>query len=353
MRVLQLGPLYNGHLRRWSEHAAGFGWEVHAAGHVSPGRRQVDLGGLAAAVHVLPPSADRGRWLAEVIESVEPDLVQAHFLTGWVHTAATIDSPPVLATPWGSDLYLAAGGQRVRADAALAGADRVIARSPHMRRELIARGVAEAAIADVDLGVDLERFRPPAEPATEPRLLSFRAGTGLYNLHMAVDALARVRERRAGTELVLARGDAPAAPELADRLGRPGVRDLGPVEHREIPRLMRGAAAGISIPSSDGSPSSVWEALACGLPLVVSNLPQVRERLEGCAAVRFVEPEAEEVAAALLGLLTADRAALSVAARGWAVANAGRREQSVRLERVYAAMAGSATGARGSPASAP
>jgi glycosyltransferase involved in cell wall biosynthesis len=44
--------------------------------------------------------------------------------------------------------------------------------------------------------------------------------------------------------------------------------------------VYRAADVVLSIPSSDSSPRSVWEALACGRPVVVSDLPWARDELE-------------------------------------------------------------------------
>jgi glycosyltransferase involved in cell wall biosynthesis len=46
-----------------------------------------------------------------------------------------------------------------------------------------------------------------------------------------------------------------------------------------MPDVYRAADVVVSIPSSDSSPRSVWEALACGASVVVSDLPWAREEL--------------------------------------------------------------------------
>ena len=185
LRILQLGPLYNNHLRRWSQHAVAMGRTVYAAGHVRPGRRRLDLSDLADAVEVSPEPVEAIRdshvaWLRSVLERLKPDLMQAHYLPRWPYVSALVGYGPVIATPWGSDLYLADGEARRRADYALRHADAVIARSPHMQRELLARGVAAERIHPVDLGVNLERFSPRSEPgrraAGDPQLPRRRRG---------------------------------------------------------------------------------------------------------------------------------------------------------------------------------
>src|SRR5688572_1296864 len=306
-RVLQLGPLYNNHLRRWSQHAMTIGCTVCAAGDVRPGRRPLDLSGIADAVEVAPEELNgtegeaHAAWLRSVVDRLQPDVIQAHFLFRWPYIAALAGSRPLIATPWGSDLYLATGERRRQADYALRNADAVIARSPHMRRELLTRGVPADRVLDADLGVDLERFSPGPEPADArpPVILSFRAGTEIYNLDLVLDAFRIVRGPLPDARLVLVHGDAPFAKPVqgrVDELARTGAVEIrGHVSHEEMPVYMRAAAVGVSVPRSDGSPSSVWEALATGLPLVLSDLPQLRERLGDNGGAVFVNPQADAV----------------------------------------------------------
>jgi glycosyltransferase involved in cell wall biosynthesis len=360
MRVLQLGPFFNNHLRRWSAHAVALGCTVYAAGHVRPGKRPVDLTGLAAGVDVLPGELAYGAlerqltWLCGLLETVRPDLVHAHWLPRWGYLATASGHRSVIVTPWGSDLYLAAGADRARANRALVEAEAVLARSPHMKREMIGRGVSPTRIKEVDLGVDLDRFRPVPPPERArlkaelglppgPVVLSFRAAGELYNLDVVIDAFRILRGRIADAGLVLVHGDAPLAGvaraslrELADN---PRIRIVGAVAHSEMPAYLGAADVGVSIPTSDGSPSSVWEALACGLPVVLSKLPQISERVGRSGAARLVEARRDDVAAALAEILSDPplRERMAGAGRGWAVENVDERQQIMRLGQLYAA----------------
>ena len=357
-RVLQLGPLYNNHLRRWSAHAAALGCHVLAAGHVRADRKPVDLAGIADRVEVAPDHisvADhdmQARWLDGVIDGLEPDLIQAHWLPRWGYLAARCGHPRVAVTAWGSDIYLAAGAERSRADEALLGARHLIARSAHMRRAMLARGARTDHIWRVDLGVDLERFRPAGSEEQRqirarlrlpdgPVLLSLRAPTDLYNLDVVIEAFTRVRACWPESTLVLITGDAPFSERTKAALAdTPGVRVIGQMPHADMPDYLRSATVGISIPASDGSPSSVWEGLAAGLPMVVSDLPQIAERVADSEAVELVAPSADAVAIALTGLLEDDkrRHHSARAARAWAVTNADERTQIARLGTLYRAM---------------
>jgi glycosyltransferase involved in cell wall biosynthesis len=360
LRVLLVGALYNNHLRRWAINAGALGHRVYAAGHVWPGRRPADFSGVAEHVelapeeHLGPGGVRDAAWLRKLIERLEPDIVHAHFVHKWGYAAARSGHPRVAITGWGSDVYVAP--DRPRGDWALRHAGWVLARSDHMRRAMIARGAPAERIHLIDLGVDLDRFRPASDAErarlrgeldlpSGPIILSFRAGTALYNLDVVLAAFRRLRERVPEATLVFIHGDAPLARPVRAALhelnGDGRVRLLGQVAHADMPKYLRAASAGISIPNTDGSPSSVWEALACGLPLVLSDLPQIEERVGGSEAALLVEPEPEAVASALHAIVAdpQERERMSSGGRTWALANADEREQIARLERLYAAMA--------------
>jgi len=369
--VLLVGPLYTNHLRRWAHHAAALGYTVHAAGHTKPGRVMTDLAGLALEVHVSPERPDRrARWLRELIEETGPDLVHAHWLPSWGYASVRARSllgegPPVIVTAWGSDLYLAEADARARADAAMRSADWVLALSEHMQTAMLARGVAPERVRRADLGVDLERFRPASSEEKGrlrlelglppgPVVLSPRAGTALYRLDVVLEAFRAVRRDLPETTLVLVHGDAAPAPRvrrLLEEVGEDaGVHVVGHVPHAEMPKYVRAATVAVSIPSSDGSPSSVWEALASGVPVVLSHLPQIAERVGQSGAVSLVQARPAALAAALVEVLSDSRkrARMEDAARSWAIGNADQREQITRLGAIYAcARAGLAAGTAG------
>jgi glycosyltransferase involved in cell wall biosynthesis len=78
--------------------------------------------------------------------------------------------------------------------------------------------------------------------------------------------------------------------------------------HRnDVWSLLKGSKCFVSLSYSEGEPNAVLEAAALGCPLIVSNIPSHRS-LEGLCSMTFVEPESpQEVAAALISLLSEER----------------------------------------------
>ena len=74
---------------------------------------------------------------------------------------------------------------------------------------------------------------------------------------------------------------------------------IGNVLAERMPDVYRAADVVVSIPTSDSSPRSVWEALACGSSVVVSDLPWAREELVDGKHALLTELEPLAVAAAI------------------------------------------------------
>ncbi|MEA2352549.1 MAG: hypothetical protein QOJ14_963 [Thermoleophilaceae bacterium] len=386
LRVLHVGPLDSIHLRRWVAATTELGHLALVGGHLRPGfgtsswpapalaqahhspqlpwastRRarstgsMVDraLAGLPNALIEVPLWA---RWLDRLVKRLRPDVVHAHYLHQWGAAAALAEARPLIAGALGSDIYLQDRVGRRFADAALARADVVIVPSPHGAAALRSRDL-RGSCRHLEAGIDLDFFRPPTEAervaAREglelgdgPVVLSFRGGGPVYDLPLAIEAFRRLRARRPAARLVVAHGPMPLDRRNAASLhGLNGsVRVLPAVPPDGMRRLFHAADVGVSVPRSDGSPSSVWESLACSTPVVASDLPQLAQRVGERDGALLVRRDPEAVMEALDRVL-ADRSharALGRGGRAWCEANVDRRVTLASLDRLYRGLASAA-----------
>ncbi len=365
-RLLVLGPRHSIHVRRWAELAREIGCQVFVAGDVHPGTRPVDLDGVAEEVFEMPhrpsiASVTRAQsllcrfWVRRLVRRLRPDLIHAHWLPTWGLWSASSGCHPLVVSAWGSDVYLARGLHARNSLYALLHADRVTAPSSALVDEIVQKGVPRDKVAHVDLGVDLSMFRAPSDGEREqarrrlglgpgPVVLSFRAGQPNYNLPVIARAFARLRRKLPQAQLLVVHGGAALDDETSRALRNPAlaqaIRVDGDVSHDRMPEYFAAASVGISIPSSDGSPRSVWEGLACGVPMVVSDLPQVRLRLDGSEAALATPIDEAAVAAALEKILgrPGETRRMGQAGREWAVENVNHQASLAALARVYGAL---------------
>jgi glycosyltransferase involved in cell wall biosynthesis len=113
------------------------------------------------------------------------------------------------------------------------------------------------------------------------------------------------------------------------------VRFLGHVEHSKLMSIMKTADVIAFLSSFEGFPNVVGEAMACGTPLVVSDIAAHRELLSANTAIFTNPDEPDQVAAAIVrciaeGDATRRRAdAAKSAARKWSIGEIARSYESV------------------------
>ncbi|MET7402298.1 MSMEG_0565 family glycosyltransferase [Dactylosporangium sp. NPDC005572] len=175
-------------------------------------------------------------------------------------------------------------------------------------------------------GVDAARFAAavPAVPE-RPYLLTVGGIEPRKGSLDLLDAYALLRRELPALRLVIAGGETlfdyrAYRAEWEERARALGVvpEVLGPVAHDDLPPLMAGAAA-FAFPSTrEGFGLAAMEALAAGVPVVVRDLPVLRE-VFGTAVGYGTDPAS--LAAALLRAVTAPDPARRAAGRALAAAH--------------------------------
>jgi glycosyltransferase involved in cell wall biosynthesis len=255
------------------------------------------------------------RPLRRVVADFRPDLIDAHYLypdaCGVARVAREIGLPYVCSAR-GSDVKVlsahAAVHRQVRA--ALADAAAVVAVSRDLAETMRERRLFDGPIDVIPNGVDTARFRPipRAEarrrlglPDTGTRFLCVGHLVPVHGQDLLLHGLAHAdAPRDAVVDLV---GDGPQANDLrrlASDLGIAGRVILhGEVPHAAMPDWLAASNGAIQLSRSAGSPNAVLEALACGIPVLVTDLREMREALAGTESSIFVRPEPAAIGAAL------------------------------------------------------
>jgi glycosyltransferase involved in cell wall biosynthesis len=157
------------------------------------------------------------------------------------------------------------------------GADRVVVTTPMMRSTVVdAYGVDASKVTVIPNHVDVERFKP-SSGAKEPKLLVYVGRLEPEkNLQSLLDAVHGL-----DVELHVIGGGG-----LRDRLmgqaqekGLP-VRFLGNIPNHELPMYLNKASAFILPSHIEHHPKALLEAMACGLPVIGTEVYGIRELIE-------------------------------------------------------------------------
>lgn len=229
--------------------------------------------------------------LKRVIRQVQPDVIHAGPIQSAAFLAALSGFHPLVSMSWGSDLLMDAGRDwKMRAatrftllhSTVLAGdCEAVRARAGEF-------GFPAERVVLFPWGVDLQRFSPGEPGGLRQRLgwedafvvLSLRSWEPLYGVDVVVKAFCTAAAREPRLRLLLLGGGSQAG-VLRQMLAQHGLLDRvhfgGQVRGDDLPAYYRAADLYVSASHSDGSSVSLMEALACGLPVLVSDIPGNRE----------------------------------------------------------------------------
>jgi glycosyltransferase involved in cell wall biosynthesis len=217
-------------------------------------------------------------------------------------------------------------------------ADALITLSETMRGELVQRGLPAERIHIVGNGVDTELFQPPAgkDQALQEQLnLGGRFVVGyitnvrpLEGIATMLDALCELKQRQRKVVFVLV-GDGKDLSRLKEHSRRLGVDDsvrfVGRVPHRQIRRYYSLFDAFV-VPRTDDpvcrlvTPMKPLEAMSMGIPVIVSDLPALRELIEPeRTGFAFRAGDPSDLAWVIAGLADDPERARQVGreARGW------------------------------------
>lgn len=216
---------------------------------------------------------------------------------------------PVSIKARGSDIRLWGARQGIadQIRCAAQAADGLLAVSEALKRDMAEIGIAADKVRVHYTGIDADRFRPLDRRAAKAALgvagpLIATVGNLVPGKGQRV-AIA-VAERLPEATLLLV-GDGPDRPEL-EALAKPlggRVRFLGARPHDELPGLLGGADV-MLLPTRSEGLANVWvESLACGTPVVTTDVGGAREVVDRPEAGRLVPAEPEAMAAAVRELL--------------------------------------------------
>ena len=227
---------------------------------------------------------------------------------------------PVSIKGRGSDIHFWGRRWATRGQILSAGrtADGLLAVSTALKADMAAMGMPGDRIRVHHTGVDLDLFKPVDRKAAKSALgiagplivsagtLGIRKGQGLL-----IEALAEVPD----AVLVLI-GSGPQHAAYAQRAAALGLTDrvrfTGSLGHEELAAWM-GAADAMALPSVSEGLANVWvEALACGTPLVITDVGGAREVVDSRSAGHLVSAESGAIANAIRDLLDHPRDPLDV-----------------------------------------
>ncbi len=313
-RILFFADAASVHTRRWVAAVVERGAEA-----IVITRQPGEVPG-AKEVIAIAPGSDKLSWFTalpevrrvarEVAARFQPTLVHGHYVTSYGLWAAACGLKlPTVLTAWGSDILVTPRESRLMRLVvawSLRRADLITADSMDMIDE-INRYHPQAPCHQILWGADTDVFMPAELPedAGHFDVVSLRSWEPNYNIDTIVDAFARFSDQRpqAKARLHLLGGGSlkEALAAQVAQLGLDGrVEFHGRVNDVQMVRAIQQSKVSVSVPTSDATSVSVLESMACGLPVLVSDLPANRQWVDDHGGWLVPVRDAEALCQALL-----------------------------------------------------
>lgn len=226
--------------------------------------------------------------LRRILREIKPDIIHAHQITPYGFWAALSGFQPFIMTPMGSDVLVLARNMKlygivttyVLKKAVLVTSDSIV-----LNETSIGFGAKRGKVHLIQNGVDMRMFNSSVDRGIVrnrlglgdyPIILSTRTLKPLYNIDSIIKAMPSILNHFQDAKLVLLYCSFELEPAI-----RSLVRDLnveaavafvGQTKYEDMPFYHACADVLVSVPSSDSSPCSVYESMASGTPVVVSDL---------------------------------------------------------------------------------
>lgn len=310
MKICFLAPANSIHSYRWIKYFADKGHDVH---WISFHPLAFDKLGNYYEIKAVPTKALQVAYniteTKRIIKAAAPDVVHVHSASIYGLVGALVGFHPLVITTWGSDV-LVGGKSFLRKHMVkyiLRKADVITCDAYHMIDAMTKLGIDNGKIRLIYFGVDTKRFYPFGKDDSlierlmirdSPSIISLRTFNPVYDIETLIKAVPLVLSQASDAKFVLV-GTGPLEESLKKLAGELGIMDsvrfVGRVSNEELPAYLNSVDIYVSTALSDaGIAASTAEAMACELPIVITDSGENRKWVkdgEGGFIVPVKSPE--------------------------------------------------------------
>jgi glycosyltransferase involved in cell wall biosynthesis len=288
MKICLLGNINSVHLRRWAT-------QLNKRGHkidVISFEKSIPLENIKIYYikRKIPTKLNyifNILTVKKLINSIDPDIVHAHYLTSYGFIAACTGFCPLVVSAWGSDVLISPQKNlllKLFVRFTIKKACLIHSLANFVEKNLIDLGAKPNQIVVLPFGIDKslmeqigsKKFKEP----TNLIIISTRSLDYIYNVELLIKSLPYIIKKYDTLECLII-GDGSQRKKLEELSRNLGVKNnvkfLGNLPHNQLLEQLKRADIFISTSFSDMNNVSLNEAMACGSFPVCTDIPANRE----------------------------------------------------------------------------
>jgi len=231
-----------------------------------------------------------------LINKIKPDIVHGHFITVYGFLAAFSGFHPLVVSAWGSDILVDPKRNlflKAIVRYTLKKADKITCEGQNMGEASIELGGEPEKIIDVLWATDTEKFSPQQRSVKlrrelgildSPIVISTKNLEPIYDIDSLIKSIPLVLKEIPEAKFIIAGKGSQEVKlkELAKSLGlSDSVRFVGWIPSDQLPKYVASADIYVCTSLSDGGFAlSTKEAMACGLPVIITDFGDNRKWVE-------------------------------------------------------------------------
>ncbi|QQG38496.1 MAG: glycosyltransferase [Candidatus Woesearchaeota archaeon] len=305
-KIAFLADLNSVHIQRYADYFKSKGWDVvgidYKEGNANWKYEKIQLPYSNTKLFFLNKNK-----LKEVLNKIKSDVVSAHYVTTYGFLGALSKYKPLVVSAIGSDILVNPNNPLLRmfVKKSLKAADKVLVDGLFTKNILKELGRTED-VEVVYYGVDINKFNPEVENKRKELNLennyvvgSFRNFYDIYSIETLIKAAPLVIKEILNAKFLIV-GGGPLKNKIEQLAKDLNIYDkiifTGYVEHDKLPPYIKTCNVYISTSLSDTTSVSLLEALAVGLPCVVTEIEGNKEWVNGKNGLFFKTRDHNELA---------------------------------------------------------
>lgn len=356
MEIIILASVNSIHALRWANALSRRGHKLHfISSHDGKEKLNSNI-----KFHKLRYSSPGGYFLnlmslKELMKQINPDILHAHYASGYGTLGRLSGFSPYVLSVWGSDVYdfpKKSPFHRLLIEKNLCAADWVCSTSQVMAKHTLSLCPKITNLSVTPFGIDVNKFAPSLacnNLSSAITIGTVKTLTPVYGIDILIKAFAQARRTVATSSPKLANnlrllivGDGSERKKLELLAKDVGIKDItnftGCVSHIEVPAYMNQLDIYVAVSRLESFGVAVLEASACRLPVIVSNIGGLPEVVLNEITGIIVERENIQATANALVRLIEDstlRDRMGKAGRKYVIEQYEWEENVTRMEKVY------------------
>lgn len=300
MKICYIAEGSSIHTQKWMKYFAGRGHELHLISRKP--FEAIDSKGLnsywltSARYPVLLRYPYDTLRVRRLIKEIKPDMLHVHYAVGYGLLGALSGFHPFILSVWGSDILVAPKQSKIyrgTVKLAIGRADVIHCDADHIIAPLIKLGAKPEKIKLIYFGVDTQKFKPADRNkklqeelgiVNSPTVISIRSLEPIYDIETLISSIPMVLKEIPEAKFLIVGGGSQEAKlkEQGESLGiSQSVKFTGRISNDELPEYLNSVDIYVSTSLSDaGLASSTAEAMACGLPVIITDFGDNKKWVE-------------------------------------------------------------------------